>query len=407
LNKPPLSIAVCGLGTVGRGVLEVLKRNADIIEQRAGRPIRVVTVASRTARPEVDLLGARFTTDLNSVIDDPDIDLVVELIGGETLADDLVRRSLAAGKHVVTANKAIIATHGDQYLEMAAARDLVFGFESAVAGGIPVIGALSRGLSANRINWVTGIINGTSNYILTAMAQSGQDFATALADAQALGYAEADPSFDVDGIDAAHKLTILACLAFGIGMRFEHLGIARQTHAGVELRVHPTLIPEQQLLASVDGVMNAVMINSDAAGDTLYYGAGAGGEPTASAVVADLIDVARGCAPRWWVPEAGPDDAVLIPVADIECACYLNIPSMDKPGVFARAATILSDHDISIEAVIQKEQAVHVDVEQSWVPIVILTHKVRERVMNEAIAELEALPEVVSPIKRIRVEHFV
>jgi homoserine dehydrogenase len=433
LNKPPLAIAVCGLGTVGRGVLEVLKRNADIIEQRAGRPIRVVTVASRTARPEVDLLGARFTTDLNSVIDDPDIDLVVELIGGETLADDLVRRSLAAGKHVVTANKAIIATHGDQYLEMAAARDLVFGFESAVAGGIPVIGALSRGLSANRINWVTGIINGTSNYILTAMAQSGQDFATALADAQALGYAEADPSFDVGGIDAAHKLTILACLAFGIGMRFEevytegietltiddieyarqlgyrikHLGIARQTHAGVELRVHPTLLPEQQLLASVDGVMNAVMINSDAAGDTLYYGAGAGGEPTASAVVADLIDVARGCAPRWWVPEAGPDDAVLIPVADIECACYLNIPSMDKPGVFARAATILSDHDISIEAVIQKEQAVHVDVEQSWVPIVILTHKVRERVMNEAIAELEALPEVVSPIKRIRVEHFV
>ena len=433
MNTPPLSIAICGLGTVARGVLDVLKRNAQLIEQRAGRPIRVVTVASRTARPEVDLLGAGFTTDLNSVIDDPNIDLVVELIGGETLADELVRRSLAAGKHVVTANKAIIATHGDHYLEMAAARDLVFGFESAVAGGIPVIGALSRGLSANRIRWITGIINGTSNYILTAMAQSGQDFATALADAQALGYAEADPTFDVGGIDAAHKLTILACLAFGIGMRFDavytegieslsiddieyarqlgyrikHLGIARHSEAGVELRVHPTLIPEQQLLASVDGVMNAVMINSDAAGDTLYYGAGAGGEPTASAVVADLIDVARGCAPRWWVPDASHADTALVPVAEIECACYLNIPSMDRPGVFARAATILSDHNISIEAVIQKEQAVHLDAEQSWVPIVILTHKVRESVMNKAIAELEALPEVVSPIKRIRVEHFV
>lgn len=433
MNTPPLSIAICGLGTVARGVLDVLKRNAQLIEQRAGRPIRVVTVASRTARPEVDLLGAGFTTDLNSVIDDPNIDLVVELIGGETLADELVRRSLAAGKHVVTANKAIIATHGDHYLEMAAARDLVFGFESAVAGGIPVIGALSRGLSANRIRWITGIINGTTNYILTAMAQSGQDFATALADAQALGYAEADPTFDVGGIDAAHKLTILACLAFGIGMRFDavytegiqslsiddieyarqlgyrikHLGIARHSEAGVELRVHPTLIPEQQLLASVDGVMNAVMINSDAAGDTLYYGAGAGGEPTASAVVADLIDVARGCAPRWWVPDASHADIALVPVAEIECACYLNIPSMDRPGVFARAATILSDHDISIEAVIQKEQAVHLDAEQSWVPIVILTHKVQESVMNKAIAELEALPEVVSPIKRIRVEHFV
>jgi homoserine dehydrogenase len=433
LNKPPLSIAICGLGTVARGVLDVLKRNAEIIEQRAGRPIRVVTVASRTARPEVDLLGAAFTTDLDSVIDDPDIDLVVELIGGETLADELVRRSLSAGKHVVTANKAIIARHGDEYLKMAAARDLAFGFESAVAGGIPVIGALSRGLSANTIGWMAGIINGTSNYILTAMAQSGQDFATALADAQALGYAEADPSFDVGGVDAAHKLTILACLAFGIGMRFDevytegidtlsiddieyarqlgyrikHLGIARQTRAGVELRVHPTLIPEQQLLASVDGVMNAVMINSDAAGDTLYYGAGAGGEPTASAVVADLIDVARGCAPRWWIPDSSPADTSVVPVAQVECACYLNIPSLDKPGVFARAATILSDHDISIEAVIQKEQSAQLDTDQPWVPIVILTHKVREAVMDEAISELEALPEVVGSIKRIRVEHFV
>lgn len=433
MNKPPLSIAICGLGTVAQGVLDVLKRNAQVIEQRAGRPIRVVSIASRTPRPEVDLLGAAFTTDLDSVIDDPEIDLVVELIGGETRADELVRQALSAGKHVVTANKAIIATHGDEYLKMAAARDLVFGFESAVAGGIPVIGALSRGLSANTIRWITGIINGTSNYILTAMAQSGQDFATALADAQALGYAEADPSFDVGGVDAAHKLTILAALAFGIGMRFDevytegidtlsiddieyarqlgyrikHLGIARQSQAGVELRVHPTLIPQQQLLASVDGVMNAVMINSDAAGDTLYYGAGAGGEPTASAVLADLIDVARDCAPRWWIPEAGSEDAALVPVAEVECACYLNIPSMDKPGVFARAATILSNHDISIEAVIQKEQEAHIDADQSWVPIVILTHKVKEQVMNEAIAELEALPEVVRSIKRIRVEHFV
>lgn len=435
MNKPPLTIAICGLGTVAQGVLALLKRNESLITQRAGRPIRVRSVASRTERPEVDLLGGQFSTDVLGVTQDPEVDLVLELIGGETLADELVRSALRNGKHVVTANKAIIAHHGDDYLELAAARDLAFAFESAVAGGIPVIGALTRGLAANEVNWIAGIINGTSNYILSEMAQTGQSFAAALAQAQELGYAEADPTFDVGGIDAAHKLTILAALAFGMNMRFDsvytegiealglddieyaqqlgyrirHLGIARRSAQGVELRVHPTLIPQQQLLASVDGVMNAVMFNSDAAGDTLYYGAGAGAGPTASAVVADLIEVAAGSAHRGAIVAASePSPAVeVIPVEQTQSGFYLNIPSLDQPGVFARAATILSDHNISIDAVIQKEHASQTDTDQSWVPIVILTHAVSEGVMNEAIAELQAMPEVVDSIKRIRVEHFV
>ena len=431
MNQPPLNVAICGLGTVAQGVLALLAQNQTLITQRAGRSIKVIRVASRTPRPEVDLGGAQFATDVHSVVDDPEVDLVVELIGGETTADQLVRDALAAGKHVVTANKAIIAHHGDTYLQMAGARGLAFGFEAAVAGGIPVIGALTGGLAANRVNWIAGIINGTSNYILTEMAQSGQSFSTALEQAQALGYAEADPSFDVGGIDAAHKLTILAALAFSMEMRFDdlytegiealtredieyarqlgyvirHLGIARQCDGGVELRVHPTLIPQQQLLASVDGVMNAVMFNSDAAGDTLYYGAGAGAGPTASAVVADLIEIARGGVRRSAEqPSSKPHEVT--PIEAVVSGFYLNIPSLDKPGVFARAATILSNHDISIDAVIQKEHAALADKTQQWVPIVILTHPVREAAMNDAIAELQAMPEVVAPIKRIRVEHF-
>jgi homoserine dehydrogenase len=431
LNQPPLTIAICGLGTVAQGVLALLKRNESLITQRAGRPIQVAAVASRTARPEVDLLGAEFSTDVRSVIEKPEVDLVLELIGGETLADELVRDALLRGKHVVTANKAIIAHHGDDYLELARARNLAFAFESAVAGGIPVIGALTRGLAANQINWIAGIINGTSNYILSEMADNGQSFAAALKQAQELGYAEADPTFDVGGIDAAHKLTILAALAFGMSMNFDavytegiealggddieyarqlgyrirHLGIARRSERGVELRVHPTLIPQQQLLASVDGVMNAVMFNSDAAGDTLYYGAGAGAGPTASAVVADLIDIAAGGAQRGVVAGQSPTVDV-IPVEQTQSGFYLNIPSLDQPGVFARAATILSDHGISIDAVIQKEHPAQPDTEHAWVPIVILTHPVSEGVMNDAMAQLQAMPEVVDTIKRIRVEHF-
>lgn len=430
--KQPLSIAICGLGTVAQGVLDVLKRNSELISARAGRPIQVVRVASRSEKPGVDLLGASFSTDLSEAVADPAVDVVVELIGGESRADELVRDALTGGKHVVTANKAIIAAHGDDYLRLARSHDVAFGFEAAVAGGIPVIGALTRGLAANDVRWLAGIINGTSNYILTAMAASGQSFEDALNDAQALGYAEADPTFDVGGIDAAHKLTILASLAFAVGFRFDdvytegieqlaiedieyarqlgyvvkHLGIARRGSGGIEMRVHPTLIPKQQLLASVDGVMNAVMINGDAAGDTLYYGAGAGGDATASAIVADLIEVARDSASAWLPPAAERSGEKSVAIEDIESAYYLNIPSLDKPGVFARAATILSDLDISIEAVIQKEQAIHLEAGQPWVPIVILTHSVRERVMDQAITQLEALPEVVGSIKRIRVEQF-
>ncbi len=427
----PLRIGLCGLGTVAQGVLEVLQRNGATIAERAGRPLEVRRVASRTAK-DVDLLGAPFSTKLGDVLADPDIDVVVELIGGEEAADTLVRSALEAGKGVVTGNKAIVAAHGDEYLTLAAARGVPFAFEAAVAGGIPVIAALTRSLAANEIRWLAGIINGTSNYILTAMAESGQTFADALADAQALGYAEADPKFDVEGIDAAHKLTILAALAFGNGFRFDavytegigelaaedieyarqlgyrikHLGIARRSQAGVEMRVHPTLIPEQQLLASINGVMNAVVVNADAAGDTLYYGAGAGALPTASAVVADLIDIAKGTALPWTVGRGAVAALQSVEIDAIDSGYYLNIPSLDQPGVFARVATILSDHDISIEAAIQKEQAIHSDSEQPWVPIVILTHTVRESVMNRALTAVQAMPEVIGTIKRIRVEHF-
>jgi len=431
-DRKPFSIGLCGLGTVAQGVLEVLHRNAAEIEDRAGRPIKLVRVASRTPKADVDLLGAEFSTSLDSVLGDDRIDLIVELIGGDAAADRLVRGALSGGKHVVTANKAIIAAHGDEYLALAAAHGRALGFEAAVAGGIPVITALTRGLVANRIRWLAGIINGTCNYILTAMAQSGRDFAAALAEAQALGYAEADPAFDVGGVDAAHKLSILAALAFDMGFRFsevyvegiedvsvedmeyarqlgyriKHLGIARATPAGAELRVHPTLVPEGKLLASVDGVMNAVLINSNAAGDTLYYGAGAGALPTASAVVADIVEIARGAGTSLTPRHENGIRMAVVPMNEVVCGFYLNIPSLDKPGVFARAATVLSDHDISIEAVIQKEQAIHLEADRAWVPIVILTDRVKEGVIDRAIAALQALPDVVRPIKRIRVEHF-
>ncbi len=427
----PLRIGLCGLGTVAQGVLAVLKENQQRICLQAGREIQVSRVASRSAKPEVDLLGAQFSTELNDVVDATDVDVVVEMIGGEEAALNLVRNSLKLGKPVVTANKAIIAAHGDELLALASASHVAFGFEAAVAGGVPIIAALTRALAGNEIRWLAGIINGTSNYILTAMAESGQAFDAALADAQRLGYAEADPTFDVEGIDAAHKLTIMAALAFGIGFRFadvytegintvsvedieyarqlgyqvKHLGIGRNSDAGVELRVHPTLVPQHQLLASVNGVMNAVLINGNAAGDTLYYGAGAGSQPTASAVVADLIDIARGLsAPP--VVTADTETRVLA-IEDVECGFFLKIPSLDKPGVFARVATILSERKISIEAAIQKEQAIHTESQNAWVPIIILTQRVREGVMNQALEAVQQLPEVVGEITRLRVEHFL
>jgi homoserine dehydrogenase len=433
----PLRVGLCGLGTVAQGVLELLRRNADLIGRRAGRPIRVTRVASRRLRPEVELGEVGFSTDLAALAGDPDIDVLVELIGGDQLALELLRTGLEAGKAVVTANKAVLARRGDGLVALARARGVPLRFEAAVAGGIPIIGSLTRGLAGNAFQAVAGIINGTSNFILTAMSDRGEDFAAALAEAQRLGYAEADPTFDVAGIDAAHKLAILAALAFDTGFRFDaiytegisrvtgedieyarrlgyrikHLGIARRTSAGIEARVHPTLVPEGQLLANVNGVMNAVLVNGDATGNTLYYGAGAGGLPTASAVVADLIEIAR--AGPWPCP-AGPcpEDSepvqapVMLAIEDSTSAFYLRIPSRDRPGVFARVATLLSERHISIEAALQRGQAIDAESRDAWVPIVIVTQSVSEAVMNDALAAVQALPDVVGEVMRIRVENF-
>jgi homoserine dehydrogenase len=433
----PLRVGLLGLGTVAQGVLEILSRNAGLIARRAGRPIVVTQVASRRLRPGVDLRDASFSTDLLKLARDPGIDVLVELIGGDGLAVETMRAALAAGTAVVSGNKAAIARHGDELLATARQRGVPLLFEAAVAGGIPILGTLTRGLAANDVRSLAGIINGTSNFILTGMSDRGEDFAAALAEAQRLGYAEADPTFDVEGVDAAHKLTILAALAFGTGFRFDavytegisritpedieyakrlgyrikQLGIARRSAAGVELRVHPTLVPDTHLLANVNGVMNAVLVNGDATGSTLYYGAGAGSLPSASAVVADLIEVARGtavdcgAAPRH---EGAPDGGApaTVPIADTLSAYYLRIPALDRPGVFARVATLLSEREISIESALQRAQAIHAESQNAWVPIVIVTQPVPERVVRDALDALQALPDVVGDVVRIRVEEF-
>jgi homoserine dehydrogenase len=365
---------------------------------------------------------------VSDVVRDPEIDLVVEVIGGEERAAELFRDSVEAGKHFVTANKALIAVHGGELLRLAAGAGLSVGFEAAVAGGIPIVKTLSEGLAANAINWIAGIINGTSNYILTGMAVEGRSFEDALAEAQALGYAEADPTFDVEGIDAAHKLTILSALAFGtdldfdavftegiagvtpedieyaneLGYQIKHLGITRRSDAGVELRVHPTLVPRTRMLAKVDGVMNAVVINSDAVGSSLYYGPGAGAGPTASAVLADVIDIAR-CGGTVPAP-ARSDQPRRLTMDAVETAYYLKIPAVDEPGVLANVAQILSAESISIEAVIQREQAIRTDDGKPWVPVIIMTHRVQEAAMNRALANIQSLPEVIGDITRFRVE---
>ncbi len=424
----PLRVGLCGLGTVAQGVLRILSDNAADIERRAGRPIVVTQVASRRMRPEVDLGDIGFSTDVRTIPEHPDVDVVVELIGGEDTALELQQAALEAGKAVVTANKAVIALHGDELFEIAERQGVPICFEAAVAGGIPIISAITRGLAANEVQWIAGIINGTANYILTAMTERGEAFDEALAEAQRLGYAEADPTFDIEGIDAAHKLTILAALAFGmdfrfsevytegisrisaedveyarrLGYRIKHLGVARRTDAGVELRVHPTLVPDYRLLANVQGVMNAILVHGNAAGDTLYYGAGAGELPTASAVVADLVEIARGKA---LLPKRQDGSGLeVVPIIESESAYYLRIPALDRPGVFARVATILADHNISIESAEQRAQAIHTDKDQAWVPIVIVTQRVPERVMNDALATVQALSEVVGEITRIRVD---
>ncbi|MCH9697637.1 MAG: homoserine dehydrogenase [Gammaproteobacteria bacterium] len=431
----PVQVGLLGLGTVGGGTVNVLHRNAPEIGRRAGRDIRVKLASVRTLQSDriCDTSAIELTTDPYQVVNSPGIDIVVELIGGDTLAKELVVQAIENGKHVVTANKALIALHGNEIFELARQREVMVAFEAAVAGGIPIIKAVREGLAANRIQWLAGIINGTSNFILTEMRDKGRDFDDVLAEAQALGYAEADPTFDIEGIDAAHKLTILAAISFGIplqfdkaytegigqitaadvtyaeelGYRIKHLGIARKSESGVELRVHPAMVPERRLLANVDGVMNAVVVHGDAVGPTLYYGAGAGAEPTASAVVADIVDVVRVMTsdPEHHVPHLAfqPNalsDIPVLPIDAIKTAYYLRLYADDKPGVLADITRILADQDISIEAVIQKEP---VD-DEPRIPVILLTHSVPEQRINAALKQIEALSSVNDKVTRIRVE---
>ncbi len=425
------------MGTVGGGTVTVLNRNNNEITRRAGRGILVTHAAVRDIdRPRP--LGATeitLTTDPFEVVDNPELDIIVELIGGYDLARELVLKAIDNGKHVVTANKALIAVHGNEIFAAAQKRGVTVAFEAAVAGGIPIIKAVREGLAGNSIEWMAGIINGTGNFILTEMRDKGSDFADVLAEAQRLGYAEADPTFDVEGIDAAHKLTILASIAFGIplqfdkaytegiskingddvsyaeelGYRIKHLGVTRRTEEGIELRVHPTLIPHKRLIANVDGVMNAVLVQGDAVGPTLHYGAGAGAEATASAVVADLVDIVRALTtdPENRVPHLAfqPDalsDLPILPMESIETAYYLRMQAIDRPGVLADITRILGDLDISIEAILQKEPA----SDARHVPIIMLTHRVREKQMNDALGRIESLSSINGDVTRIRLEQL-
>jgi homoserine dehydrogenase len=434
----PVKIGLLGLGTVGGGTVTVLTGNAQEIARRAGREIRIAHAAAREYDPNaiagLDQIG-RISDDAFAVVDDPEIDIVIELIGGYSPARELVLKAIENGKHVVTANKALIALHGNEIFAAARKRGVVVAFEAAVAGGIPIIKALREGLAANHMEWIAGIINGTGNYILTEMRDKGRDFGDVLAEAQALGYAEADPTFDVEGIDAAHKLTILGSLAFGIplqfdktftegiskiqaqdvayaaelGYRIKHLGITRKSGHGIEMRVHPTLIPHRRLIANVDGVMNAVLVKGDAVGPTLYYGAGAGSLPTASAVVADVVDLTRVLTtdPNNRVPHLAfhadeLSDIPVLPMDQVETAYYLRVSALDQPGVMARIAGILGEQGISIEAIKQKEP----EEGETHVPLIMLTHRVLEGRMNDAIVRIEALGAVKGAVMRIRMEHL-
>tara|TARA_B110000438_G_C15820458_1_gene654163 strand:+ start:1044 stop:2372 length:1329 start_codon:yes stop_codon:yes gene_type:complete len=428
-----LKLGICGLGTVGGGTLALLENNGAEISLRTGLPIEVIAVASRSLQPGSLPHIANTGTDPFAVADDPDVDVVIETMGGFDPAFEVVKQALNNGKHVITANKALIAERGGELISIAATNNVILAFESAVAGGIPIIKALREGLAANKINWLAGIINGTGNFILSEMAAKQRQFADVLVEAQELGYAEADPTFDVEGIDAAHKLTIMASIAFGIPLQFEktytegisqvspediiyakelgytikHLGIARLLEAGVEIRVHPTLISNKNLLASVNGVSNAILVNGNAVGSTLYSGPGAGAEATASSVVADVIDIARYQAAgmeKSAIPALGylkhHKNVPVLKIEDIHSEYYLRIFVKDKVGVMANISSILQRHEISIEGVIQKEAV------SENVPIVILTHNTLEKQLNGAIAEIEQLEDVIESIGRIRLEAF-
>jgi homoserine dehydrogenase len=431
----PVKIGLLGLGTVGGGTVSVLSRNANEIARRAGRAITISQAAAKDYSkdiPGLETVG-NITDDAFAVVNDPDVEIIIELIGGYSPALELVMKAIENGKHVVTANKALIATHGNEIFEAAQAKGVTVAFEAAVAGGIPIIKSVREGLAANQIEWVAGIINGTSNFILSEMLLKSRDFDDVLAEAQALGYAEANPEFDIEGVDAAHKLTILSSIAFGIPLQFDkvyregitnidrqdvayaaelgykikHLGITRKTEKGVELRVHPTLIPHRRLIANVDGVMNAVLVKGDAVGPTLYYGAGAGSEPTASAVIADVVDVVRALTtdpdnrvPHLAFQPSAISDIAIMPMEEVETGYYLRILAVDKPGVLADVTSILGDLEISIEAIIQKEP----EDDASNVPVIFLTQKTLEKKMNQAIEKIEALESVNDKVRRIRVE---
>lgn len=432
-----LSVGILGLGTVGGGTYSVLTRNALEITRRTGVEIKVIQVADKNIEHARAIVAENIsvTDDAFAVVNNPAVDVVVELIGGYTLSRELVLKAIANKKHIVTANKALIATHGNEIFAAAKANNVIVAFEAAVAGGIPIIKALREGLGANRIEWVAGIINGTTNFILTEMREKGLNFSDVLGEAQRLGYAEADPTFDVEGIDAAHKLTIMSAIAFGMPMKFEQaytegitklqqvdikyaeelgyrvklLGITKRTGKGVELRVHPTLIPEKRLVANVNGAMNAVVVKGDAVGPTLYYGAGAGAEPTASAVVADLMDVARliDATSAQRVPYLAfqPDqvqDLPILPIDEVQSAYYLRLRASDKPGVLANVTKILGDREISIDAMMQKEP----DENETEADIVILTHITVEKNMNAAITAIESLAEITGKVVRIRMEEL-
>ena len=433
----PIQVGLLGIGTVGSGTFKVLQRNQEEIQRRAGRAIRIASVADLDLARARSIVGdaAQVLDDARRVIADPSIDIVVELIGGTTTAKALVLEAIAKGKHVVTANKALLAVHGNEIFAAAHAKGVMIGFEAAVAGGIPIIKALREGLTANRIEWVAGIVNGTTNFILSEMRDKGLDFATVLKEAQRLGYAEADPTFDIEGIDAAHKATIMCAIAFGVPMQFgkahvegitglqatdiryaEQLGyrikliaMARRSAHGIELRVHPTLIPAKRLIANVEGAMNAVVVQGDAVGTTLYYGKGAGSEPTASAVVADLVDITRlhTADPDHRVPHLAfrPDALAatpILPMDEVVTAYYLRLRVADQTGVLSRITTILAEHDISIDAVLQRESAEG----ERQTDLIILTHDTREGRMNQAMATMQALPTVLAPIVRIRKEEL-
>ncbi len=437
----PIQVGLLGMGTVGSGTFNVLQRNQEEIKRRAGRGIEITMVADLDVAKAQALCGDRVkvVNDARQIIANPEIDIVVELIGGYGIAKALVLEAIAAGKHVVTANKALLAVHGTEIFAAAHAKGVMVAFEAAVAGGIPIIKALREGLTANSIQWVAGIINGTTNFILSEMREKGLDFDVVLKEAQRLGYAEADPSFDIEGVDAAHKATLMSALAFGIpvqfdkayvegitklgaadikyaeqlGYRIKLLGISKRTTAGVELRVHPSLVPTQRLIANVEGAMNAVMVQGDAVGTTLYYGKGAGSEPTASAVIADLVDITRlhTADPLNRVPHlAFQPDAMsnlkILPMSEVVTSYYLRLRVADEAGVLAKLTGLLAEANISIDAVLQREADQVSQAGENQTDVIILTHDTVEGKMNEVLAQMQALPTVMAPITKIRKEEL-